>query len=110
MGCAEGTARSYLSRGSERLRDYARAAGITVEVNANPGPWNCRPTDEGEMTPPEVEAFKNQALDNAQVSIDADKSRAHVVIPEDASVVYELDVRPAGPDDYEIVSVVRCAG
>jgi RNA polymerase sigma factor (sigma-70 family) len=30
MGCAEGTARSHLSRGTERLRDYARAAGITA--------------------------------------------------------------------------------
>jgi RNA polymerase sigma factor (sigma-70 family) len=30
MGCAEGTARSHLSRGTERLREYARAAGITA--------------------------------------------------------------------------------
>lgn len=31
MGCSDGTARSHLSRGTSRLQDYARAAGITNE-------------------------------------------------------------------------------
>ena len=36
MGCTEGTARSHLSRGTERLREYARAAGITAGQETHP--------------------------------------------------------------------------
>lgn len=35
MGCAEGTARSHLSRGTERLRHYVREAGITAGQEHN---------------------------------------------------------------------------
>ena len=91
--------------------DAADAAATGTEVRENDGPWHCTPGDEGAMTPAEVEAFRNKILDESQLSADFvdNKIRAYVVIPEDGNVVYELDVRRAGANDFEIVSVVRCA-
>ncbi len=80
------------------------------EVRENDGPWRCSGAEP--MTPQEVEVFRNEVIDEAQLGMDLvdDKVRAYVVLGDKSDAVYQLEARRLPNREVEIVAVVRCAG
>jgi hypothetical protein len=78
------------------------------EVEENDGPWHC---DAESLTPAEIEEFRNDVIDEAQLSLDVvdEKIRAYLLLGDKSDVVYELEARRvAGSDHVEILAVIRC--
>lgn len=78
------------------------------EIEEIHGPWRCA---EESLTPAEIEEFRSDVIDEAQLSLDVvdEKIRGYLLLGDDSDVVYELEARRvAGTDDVEILAVIRC--
>ena len=79
------------------------------QLEENDSPWHC---NQDEMTLAELQEFRNEVIDEAQLNLDIvdDKVHAYVVLGDESDGVYELEARQLANGEVEIVSVRKCAG
>ena len=94
---------------SESAEDPVDTVDSELEIRENDSPWHCGAVA---MTLAELQAFRNNVLDEAQLSVDLvdDKVHAYVVLGDESNSVYELEARRLANGEVEIVSARKCAG
>jgi hypothetical protein len=86
-----------------------KTADDDLEVRENDSPWHC---GQEAMTLTELQEFRNDVIDEAQLSVDLvdDKVHAYVVLNDESNSAYELEARRLANGEVEIVSARKCKG